>query len=259
MKNLLCCACALLALATIPSMAAASSWDGTWKLNTAKSKLTGDTYTIESKANGMMRYSNGSTIAYDFACDGKTYPVIADRTMTCTGSPSGGYDYVDRAGNKVLGKSHDALSADGKTLTTHGTDFRPDGTTGDYTETYKRLSGTTGLVGKWVNVKAQSSSSTMVIETKPDWIKITVSQYKETSENKLDGSSAPLTGPDVPPGVSVSIKADGPNKMHYAYRYKDKLLGEGVRTLSADGKTLVDEGWDPGKTNEKSTLVYERQ
>jgi hypothetical protein len=248
-----------LSLAAIPCFAATSSWNGTWKLNVAKSKLTGDTYTVEAKANGLMHYSNGSTIAYDFACNGKPYPVIADRTMSCTGSPNTGYDYVDRAGDKVLGKSHDTLSADNKTLTTHGTNIKPDGTTSNYTDVYKRLSGTNGLAGKWMNVKSQGASGTMVIETKPDWIKITYPDYKETSENKLDGSSASITGPDIPPGVSTSLKAEGPNKIHYAVAYNGKTLSEGTRTLSADGRTLVEEEWAPGKMNEKATLVYERQ
>jgi len=259
MKRLLCCACAAFALASVPSIAAASSWDGTWKLDAAKSKLTGDTYTIEAMGNGMMRYSNGSTIAYDFACDGKAYPVIADRTMTCTGSPSAGYSYVDKAGDKVIGRSHDTLSADNKTLTTHGTDIRPDGTTSDYTQVYKRVSGTTGLVGKWMSVKSEGATDTMAIQTKGNWIKIYSPDYKETIQGNMDGSALPVTGPTIPPGVTESIKAEGPNKIHFAVKYKDKVLVEGTRTVSADGKTLVEENWVPGKMNEKSTLVYERQ
>lgn len=259
MKNLLYYACAAFALAAIPSIAAASSWDGNWKLNAAKSKLTGDTYTIESKANGMMHYSNGSTIAYDFACDGKPYHLIADRTVTCTGSPSAGYDYVDKAGDKVLGKSHDSFSADNKTVTTHGTNIKPDGTTSDYTDVYKRLSGTTGLAGKWMNVKSEGATDFMAIQTKGDWIKIYIPDYKETIEGKTDGNALAVTGPTIPAGVSESIKTDGPNKVHFTVKYKDKVYAEGTRTLSADGKTLVEENWVPGKMNEKSTLVYERQ
>src|SRR6185437_1705754 len=133
-----------------PCLAAGSSWDGTWKMNVAKSKFTGDTFTITAKGN-MMNLSNG-TIAYDFACDGKAYPIIADRTVRCAGSEAAGYDFMTKAGNNVLSKSHRTFSADGKTMTIHGTEMRADGTKPEYTDVYKRESGTSGLVGKWMNV-----------------------------------------------------------------------------------------------------------
>ena len=59
--------------------------------------------------------------------------------------------------------------------------------------------------------------------------------------------------------MTASYKPEGANKLHYTTKYNDKVLNEGVQTLSADGKTIVDEDWQPGKTNEKQTYVYERQ
>lgn len=257
MKTRLFCVCAALALAAAPCFAAGSSWDGTWKLNVAKSKFTGDTFTIEAKGN-MMHASDG-VVSYDFACDGKAYPVIADRTVTCSGSPAAGYDFVSKAGDKVLSKSHRTLSADGKTMTIHGTQMRPDGTTPEFTDVYRRESGTSGLAGKWMNVKSQGSADSMVIQTKGDWIKVYSPEFKNSVEGKMDGSQLPMTGANVPPGVTQTIKGDGPNKLHYSVQYKGKVMAEGTQTLSADGKTLVDEEWSPGKMNEKSTAVYERQ
>lgn len=257
MKNRLYCVCAALALAAVPCFAAGSSWDGTWKMNVAKSKLTGDTYTITAKGN-MMTFSDG-VVSFDFACDGKAYTIIADRTWTCTGSPAAGYDFVSKAGTNVLSKSHRTFSSDGMMMTIHGTEMRPDGTKPEYTDVYKRQSGTSGLVGKWMNVKSQGASGSMIIQTKGDWIKITSPEFKNSVEGKMDGSKLPLTGANVPPGVTQTIKPDGPNKLHYTVQYNGKVLNEGTQTLSADGKTMVDEEWAPGKMNEKATVVYERQ
>ena len=257
MKSRLYCVCAALALAAVPCFAAGSSWDGTWKMNVAKSKFTGDTFTIEAKGN-MMHFSNG-VVAFDFACDGKAYPVIADRTSTCSGSPAAGYDFESKAGDKVLAKSHRTFSADGKTMTIHGTQVRPDGTSPEFTDVYKRQSGTSGLAGKWMNVKSQGAADTMVIQTKGDWIKVYSPEFKNSVEGKMDGSKLPMTGPNIPAGVSQTIKAEGANKLHYTVQYNGKVMAEGTQTLSADGKTLVDEEWAPGKMNEKATAVYERQ
>ena len=257
MKTRLYCVCAALALAAVPCIAAGSSWDGTWKLNAAKSKFTGDTFSIAPKGN-MMTFSDG-VVSYDFACDGKAHAMIADRTVTCTGSPAAGYDFVTKAGDKPLSKSHRTFSADGATMTIHSTEMRPDGTTPQYTDVYKRQSGTSGLVGKWMNVKSQGASGSMVIQTKGDWIKISSPEYKNSVEGKMDGSALPVTGANIPPGVTQTIKAEGANKLHYTVQYNGKVLEEGTQTLSADGKTLVDEEWAPGKMNEKATAVYERQ
>jgi hypothetical protein len=261
MKTSVWCLCATaLALSAIPCFAAGSSWDGTWKLNQAKSHLTGDTFTIEAKGHGMLHYSNGSAIAYDFACDGKAYPVIADRTVTCTGTAGSGFDYVNKAADKVLSRSHHAISADGKTMTIHGESIHPDGSKTSFDDVYKRETGTNGLAGKWRNVKSsQGGSDTMVIATKGDWIRMEFPEYKEKVEGKMDGSNLALTGPDIPPGVWQTIKGETPNKLHYTVKYKDKVLAEGTQTLSADGKVLTEEEWEPGKMNEKATLVYERQ
>jgi hypothetical protein len=258
MKMTAWCAGVMLVTAAVPCFGAGQSWDGTWKLNEAKSKFTGETYVIEDKGNGMMHVSRGS-VAYDFACDGKPYTVLADRTITCTGSASSGYDYVVKGGDTVLSKSHRTFSADGKTMMVQGTDIRPDGSTQDFNDMWKRQSGTSGLAGKWVNVKSQGASDTEVIETKGDWIKVYSPVSKETVEGKMDGSNLAVKGPDTPPGFSQSIKPEGPNELHYVVKYNDKVLSEGTQTLSADGKTFVDENWAPGKMNEKSTSVYERQ
>jgi hypothetical protein len=258
MKMTAWCAGVVLVAAAVPCFGAGQSWDGTWKLNEAKSKFTGETLVIEDKGNGMMHYMSGN-IAFDFACDGKPYTVIADRTFACTGSVAGGYDYVFKGGDTVLTKSHRMFSADGKTMTVHGMDIRPDGSTQDFTDVWKRESGTSGLAGKWMNVKSQGASDTVVIETKGDWIKMYSPQEKTTVEGKMDGSNLAVKGPNLPPGFSQSLKPEAPNKLHYLVKYNDEVLSEGTQTLSTDGKTYVDENWSPGKMDEKSTAVYERQ
>lgn len=241
MNKELFCVCAGLALAAAPCLAAGPSWDGTWKLNVAKSKMTGETFTIEAKGN-MLHLTHGN-LSYDFACDGKAYETVADRTIACAGSPATGYDFVAKAGDRVLSESHRTFSADGKTLTVHGKSTRPDGTTPEFTDVYKRQSGTSGLVGKWVSVKMQALPSSVVVETKGDSIKVSFPEFKETVEGKMDGSNLAIKGPDVPAGYSQSFKLEGANKLHYVTTYNGTVVNEGIQTLSADGKSVVDEEW----------------
>jgi hypothetical protein len=262
MKKLLCCACsAVLSIAAaVPSFAAGSPWDGTWKMNTQKSKLTGDTFTITMKPDGMMHYATGSTVSYDFKCDGKPYPVLADRTVTCSGSPGAGYDFHTMASGKVLSESHQAISSDGKMMMIQGKSMHVDGTSSTYDETYKRVAGTSGMAGKWLNVKdSENGMGAMVMVVDGDRFKLEFPDNKTVIQGKLDGSDSPVTGPTIPAGAFESCKAESPMKLHFVDKYKEKVLDEGTYTLSDGGKVLTEEEWEPGKMSEKATMVYDRQ
>ena len=66
-------ACALLALVAGTAAAADSPWNGTWKLDAAKSHLTGQTFTYSKGPGEMLHYEDGSTASFDFGLDGKEY------------------------------------------------------------------------------------------------------------------------------------------------------------------------------------------
>ncbi len=252
-------ACAGLALAAVPCLAVGQSWNGTWKLNVAKSHITGSTFVIEDKGNGMMRQDDGS-LAYDYACDGKPYTIVADRTDTCTGSPQSGYDDVIKAGDKILARQHTTFSADGKTMTVRETAISDDGKTSEISGVYRRVSGTSGLVGKWMSTKVDfpADDAVLVIETKGDWIKMHDPKSTWSTEGKLDGSDLTLTGPNLQPGVTRSITRGGPNKLHETIKRDGKVTTESILTLSADDKTITEATWTPGKADEKLTWVWER-
>ena len=66
-------------------------------------------------------------------------------------------------------------------------------------------------------------------------------------------------GPTAPAGLMISNKNDGPDKVLTIVTLNGKELGRDVMTLSADGKTITDVSWTPGKESEKQTYVYEKQ
>jgi hypothetical protein len=262
MKKLLCCACAaLLSMTAVsPCFAADSPWNGTWKENQARSRLSGDTVTYIRKGAGQYHFSNGGSIEYDFACDGKAYPTIGDRTVTCTGTPEAGFDFTAAAHGTVLSKYHRSFSPDGATMMIHGTSMRPDGSSYDFDETLKRLSGTRGLAGKWLNVKDKTNAANvMVMQVAGNMLHIEEPAQKEMIDAKLDGSDGKANGPNVPPGAAPTYKADGANKLDFSIKLNGKVLYQGTYTLSPDGKSFVESEWVPGKMAEKDRVVYEKR
>ena len=75
--------CAL--AATLGCRAPSPDWNGTWKLNPAKSNFQGPVLTISISADGEYRYDDGRS-NFTFRCDGKDRPIGKNRTRACVKS-----------------------------------------------------------------------------------------------------------------------------------------------------------------------------
>jgi hypothetical protein len=254
-------ACALLALSALSSHAADNAWVGTWKLDIAKSHFTGDTFTYTQAANGLMHYSNGSDVNFDFGIDGKEYMSAYGRSVIWTAAGDNAWNTVVMFNGNVFSKVHRQISPDGKTYTITMERTRPDGSAYSEEDVYVRETGTTGLVGKWRSTKVTlSAPDTCVISSPaPAIIRMEYPEFKSSVEGKTDGTDNAYTGPLVPTGMTVSFKMLSPSELSYTYKFDGKPRLYGTQTLSADGKILTDVSWNPGKENEKSTGVYIKQ
>jgi hypothetical protein len=240
------------------ALAAHSPFAGTWKLDLAKSKLTGDTLTY-SKIPGGLRYSNGSTVAYDITMDGKDHPTMFDRTAAWSNDGKNAWTTVTKAHGVVMSRTHRSLSADGKTLTATYVESRPDGSTVRESDTFTRTSGGAGLVGTWKNTGAKPASFVMNISVPASGrFEIAYPADKTSVSGKTDGSAAPFTGPTAPPGATSHVKAAGPRRWMIDGTAKGKTYFTGDITVSADGKTLTRTTWVPGKALEKTVEVFDR-
>jgi hypothetical protein len=141
------------------------------------------------------------------------------------------------------------ISANGKTMTDTGKGTRPDGTTYTTVDTYERVSGTSGLVGEWkhVNVKSASAASLFTMSISGTTLTQRNPSYKSSVTAKLDGSDAPLTGPTMPAGVTVSFKPLGSRQIYSVTKFKGKVVGEDTMTLSTDGTTITDVSSSPAR------------
>ena len=170
----------------------------TWKLNEAKSKMTGNTFTYSAKPNGLCYYSNGSSIEYDFACDGKDYPTFSNRVVACTAPGDSVFDTNVKVDGTPCSMVHRVISPDGRSMTTTVTGKQPDGTRFTDTTNSTRVTGSKGIAGTWKTAKTSSNTSNIIIKAQPDSQHMEVPGYKEVMDHKLDGSDSPLSGPLIP-------------------------------------------------------------
>ena len=89
-----------IAAVTLPALAADNPWFGTWKLDPAKSHMTGDTFTYSKVAGGMDHYSNGP-ISFDFTANGIDYPVMANATTAWVASGPNQWKETDKTNGTV--------------------------------------------------------------------------------------------------------------------------------------------------------------
>ena len=247
-----------------PSLAgtANSVWVGTWKLDLSKSNFTGDTMSYSKSSDGSFRYSDGSSVSYDFAVDGKDYPTPYGRLVTWTAVNDHAWDSVLKASDgTVLAKIHRELSSGDKTLTMTATGTNADGSTFNETSVYTRLAGTAGLTGKWRSIKSSAGAPLKFVISSParGVLRWEIPESKQSGEGKLDGTDFPITGPNAPPGMTVGIKAESPTKLSYVMKFNGRTDNFGVDTMAADGRSYTDVSWSAGKESEKSTAVYVKQ
>ena len=206
----------LLVALSSAALAAESPWVGTWKLDDARSQLTGDTFTYSQGPGGMIHFSDGVNANYDFSLDGKEHPALYGRTVSWTPAGPDAWDTVAKVGDRVLDRSHRKLSADGKTLTMSFTGQNPDGSSFNEEDVYERVSGTSGLLGTWRSVKVKNPGGprTFVISSpKKGVLRYDIPEMKASIEGPADGKDRAISGPDLPPNMT------------YAYTFASPKIG----------------------------------
>jgi hypothetical protein len=249
------------ALALGPSALAANPWDGTYKLNRSKSHLTGDSFKYYEVAGGKWHFSAGK-VGYDFAPDGKPYPMYdADHTVITSRNGDHGLTIVEQFKGQTVATEKQTLSADGSTLTDETSGKHADGTSYTSVDTYKRSGTGSGFLGKWVSVKAETTDQEIyVISTAADGtVTMAFPAHKDSVTTKLDGTPATVHGPRIVDGVTARYKKVSPTRLEFAVEFKGEKISEGVDVLSADAKTLTETTWKTGEEDEKTISVYEKQ
>jgi len=180
--------------------------------------------------------------------------------MSWKATDGGAWECTNRMGAKVLSTDTYKVSADGKSLSLVSKGTSPAGAPFEDSVTYQRVSGTSGLAGKWKTKKlTMSSPGTIELSASgSDGLTFKMPDQKLVCDAKLDGKSYPCTAPDLPPNTSVVFKKAGVNSFSADITIGGRLAYQSTYTGSADGKMLTETGSAVG-TTEKYKAVYDRQ
>ena len=239
-------------------MAVDSPFVGKWKLNTAKSKFTGLTTTYEALPTGEMQVTSEGQSS-KFKVDGKEYPATFGAGATWKQIDPTTWETTYRFNGAVLSVDTTHISADGKTMTVTSKGTKPNGEAFNDSATLQRTSGGPGLTGQWKSTEVKSSTEMWEITPNgDDGLTMKIVDFNAVCTMKFDGKDYPVTGPTVPKNFTLAVRKTGPRSLEMTENMDGKAVFVDSFTVSADGKTLTDEGVPTG-TTEKIKAVYDKQ
>ena len=232
---------------------------GKWKLNLAKSKLTGQKIAIEALPDNAYRFQEDEHSDVIFA-DGLDHPNHFGETMAITKKTPTEWAIVYKKDGAILLETVWKVSRNGKVLTYTATGIRPNGQRFNNEMTAKRVSGKTGLPGAWetVGVRLSSPREIYITPFERDGQTLLFPGRKETIQMRFDGRDYAEQGPTVTDGATTSGRRIDERTIETTEKVKGKVIETAKITISADGATqtiVITEPGDPAPV----VLVYERE
>jgi len=250
------CGVAVFMMVAGPTSAQEPTFTGTWKLNMAKSQLSGQTATFQKKPDGLLHFDSQG-FAYDFDLEGKEHPTPDGGTTAWREVNPTTWETTSRANGKVIVTSRSVLKGD--SLSVEMQMKKPDGTSSDMTMNWTRVSGGPGFLGTWKSTEVKGAAPIMELSVKgATGITIKVPEVQMACTGGFDGKDYPVMMGGAAVKQTIAFERSGPLSFKMTTKLDGKPYYVEVLTLSADGKILVDEA-HPVSANEPSKAVYERQ
>ena len=241
MSKLTVCSIALACtLAGTLSAAENDPFCGKWTLNQAKSKVVGEQMKIDDLGGNKYKITFGN-VSDTITADGTDQPGRFGETTAITPEGSKEWKMVIKKDGKTTTSMTHKLSDDGQAQTIQGTNYKPDGTTFDYTVKLKRISSGSGWAGTWESTQAKiSSPPEFDIESyEGDGLSLKTPAYQDTLSMKFDGKDYEEKGPQVAPGSMSSGKRIDLHTLAVTDKVKGEVMDHAKFQVSDDGKTLT--------------------
>lgn len=249
----------LLAAISVSALLAEDPFVGKWKLNLAKSKLTGQTIEIEQVPGSGYRFKEDEHSDI-ILVDGLDHLTHFGDTMAITQNQPDTWAITYKRDGRVVTETTWKVSKDGKTLTYTAAGTRPNGQHFTNQMTAKRTGGGPGLAGTW-ETTAVALSSPLEIYIEPydsTGQVVTFPGRNQVVRMKFDGKDYPDEGPTVVEGATTSGSRISDKVIETTEKIRGRVIETAKATISDDGSTQTIVITEPGDKNQ-SVLVYDRE
>jgi len=239
--------------------AADNPFAGRWKLNPGKSRMTGQIDSIQSVGADKYQFTRGA-LSWTLTADGKEQPLPFGGTTTLVAVAPGTWKFTYKVDGKLVSTDHWWLAPDEKSMLRASEGTRLDGSIFDNETKYSRTAGEKGFAGTWKSTKitARTPDEMVILANGDDGITRTLPADNSTVSLKFDGADYPMTGPNVPPGMTLGAERTGHHKIKTTSKLNGKLLGTAEIMVSGDGKRIEILAYDAGVTL-PYLMIYDRE
>ncbi|HEX4065372.1 MAG TPA: hypothetical protein VHZ09_05060 [Acidobacteriaceae bacterium] len=237
-----------------------NDWNGTWKLDPAKSHIYGPTLRISRTSDGVY-HNSGRIGTASFDCDGKGHRVSESLTVSCVQT---GSDYLEisafKNGSKVS-TAHWELSNHENALTIQGTMLQSNGSAKSIDiHHFTRTSGSTGFVGGWRNAEPfEGLASILQTKVGNDALQFSYPEKDIHVNAPTDGNNAAVHTFLFPSDATIALTERGPRTLSLTTKVNGQIAYVEYWQMSADGRSLTQSSWFANRPNEKYVLVYKKQ
>ena len=249
-------ALAAISACAIVVFAADSPFNGTWKLNLAKSQMSGQTLTITKTAIAGVMHFDMQGFGYDFDATGKEFPTPDGGTSAWKQVNATTWDAVNKANGKVVATYHIVVNGDAMTVVMKATP--PGGSPVEQNMSAKRASGGPGILGVWKTGETKGAATSLAIAIDAtNGIKLSYPEFQISCTGKFDGKDYPIVGAGANLKQSLVFEKINATSFKMTTKIDGKPFYVDTFVISADGKTLTDNGM-PVNANEPIKSVYEK-
>ena len=232
-------------------------YTGSWKLNVAKSKFTGQRDKVAAAGANAWTFSYG-TFSWTVKTDGSDTPTPFGNTVAFQAESPTTWRFSYKALNgQALSTETWTLSSDGKSMSRVSSGTRESGERFSDTTQMKRVAGTQGFAGTWETAVVKiSAPADFTVRATGKGLEYTVPAAKFSFTCSYDGKPNASHGPRAPAGQTIACTRRG-NSLQFSVRIGDKTLATVDWSISADGKQLTFTEHDAG-VPEATVGVYDR-
>lgn len=244
-----------LALLFSSTLYASNPFVGKWKIDQAKSHITGATDSVTAVAANTWKFQYGA-FSWTVKADGTDQPTPFGTTALKALDPAT-WQFANKSDGKPLGTETWVLSADGKSMTRTFASLKENGDPYTAVAAMKRTAGSAGFEGTWESTEVEMPFTEIDIEPNgDDGIKLHVPADGTRYSVKFDGKEYPEEGPRLPAGMTVSVKMTGARSAQATTRLNGKVWDHEDWEVSADGMTFTYTEHDAGTDKPELVILH---
>ena len=233
-------------------------WNGTWKVNIAKSSFQSPLLTITVSPNDEYHLTEGNS-THDLRCNGKDQPVGKSRTVVCVKQGDTVLNITQMEGGIKTLTTRDELSTDRKTFTITTTEFRSNGPVTTSRMMLSRLSGSDGFGGQWRDTSYLQQHAEMNLRLDKQALNIDYPDAGQSIDAPLNGVDVPVGGPRAVTGSTIAVRLIGKRDLVLITKLHGQVFSQSSLKLSGDRKSLIYSSSKPDQSVHENMLVYERK